>query len=197
MKYLILILLLLPFTVNAQPHYQDVNWEGNEAYFSKNYKKALKLFNEALELSIKQDDKQYQAIAMYGLARTSAHLCKLEESEEWFLKSIRSRESLPDQTSAHLTQNLLEYSRFLMAHNRDDEAIPYMDRAIPKLEELGIEDSDPIAYANFLNDYERILRSNGRSADAEKVSARATDLLSKYPNEKAKFTPEKYPVNCN
>jgi tetratricopeptide (TPR) repeat protein len=172
------------------------NAEGNREYFAARYTTALGKFEQALLKATEADDKQYQAIAMYGIARTNGQMCKLADAEKWFRESISLRETLPDDKYARVTQNYLEFARFLLTYGRDKEAIPYIEKAIPNLEKLGIEVSDPIAFADLLVDYARSLRKLDQTSDAELVQSRATELRAKFPNRSAQFKPEKYPEKC-
>ncbi len=172
------------------------NAEGNQAYFAGKFMLAIDKFDQALRSATETDDKQYQAISMYGLARANAQLCKLIEAERWFRESIALREKLPDDKYARATQNYLEFARYLMAHDRAAEALPYMDRSIPNLEALKIDETDPIAYVEFLDSYAGALQDNNRREDATNVRSRAQALRAKYPDKAARFKPEKYPSAC-
>ena len=172
------------------------NADGNRAYLSGRLNEALSKYELSLKLATESGDKQYAVIAMYGLARTNAKLCNSALAEDWFKKSIAARESLPDERYARLTQNLLEFARFLLAQGRVAEAIPLMDRAVPLLEGLGVEKSDPIAYANFYVDYAAALKEAGRPADAAVASSQAARLRNANPGREARFKAETYPTDC-
>ena len=176
----------------SAPPAERANADGNGAYLSGKFNDALSEYEQALKLATDSGDKQYAAIAMYGLARTNARLCNVPLAEDWFKKSIAARESLPDERSAYLTQNLLEFARFLLAQGRVAEGVLLMDRAVPRLEWLGVAGSDPIAYANFYDDYAVALREVGRAADAAAASSRADTLRSHFPDRKARFKPATY-----
>jgi tetratricopeptide (TPR) repeat protein len=68
---------------------------------------------------------------------------------ELALEKYQKAEGIPDNSNAYLTQSWIEYGRFLVANNRPAGAVPYFSKAVPTLEALGIETSDPIAYAQF------------------------------------------------
>ena len=174
----------------------NANAEGNKAYYLQDFESAFGKFELALKLATESENSQYRAIAMYGLARTSAQLCKISSAEKWFRESIALREKLPDDRYALLTQNIVEFSRFLLANKRVEDAVPYMSKAIPLLESLEIEKSDPVAYLNFLDSYIFSLQKLGRTDDVEKISVRASELRTKYPGQSAKFKPDPYPLNC-
>lgn len=174
----------------------QANAEGNREYYRGDFAGAHSKFEKALRIASEQRDDQYRAIAMYGLARASAQLCNLADADKWFLASIELRERLPDEKHAMVTQNYLEYSRFLAAHGRTAQALAYMDKAVPNLEKLGVESADPIAYADFLDAYASILREANRPEDSERARSRGGDLRARHAGRKAGFKPEIYPTSC-
>lgn len=194
MKYILSIAAIIALAGCASV--VNTNAEGNLAFASRQFDQASLKYMEALDMSSKDGDKQYQAIAMYGLARTNAQKCNVSDAEKWFRDSIALRETLPDDRSAMLTQNLVEFSRFLRAQNRNADAIPFIERAIPLLEGLSIEQSDPMAYARFLDEYAQALMAVGRADDAARISDRVSNLRVKYADRPERFVPDVYPTNC-
>ncbi len=191
------VVLASLLTACAQvPSPQQANDEGNVAYYSQRYDDALARFGHALAVAEKNGDQQYVAIAMFGLARTYAQLCQESDAEKWFNASIAAREALPDTPHAYITQNLLEYGRFLASWSRQSEALSLYDRAMPLLESLGLEEGDPLGYVFVLDEYAALLTSAGRTGDASAANARAKMLRETYKGRKAEFTPEPYP-DCN
>lgn len=178
------------------PPAQQANYEGNVAYYSHRYDDALAKYERSLAVAEKTGDKQYAAIAMFGLARTYAQLCQENNAEKWFKQSISAREALPDIRHAHITQNLLEYGRFLASWSRKSEAVRLYDRAMPLLESLGMEKEDPLGYAIVFDEYETLLTSTGRTDDSSAANARTKRLRETYKGQTAQFKPELYP-NCN
>jgi tetratricopeptide (TPR) repeat protein len=172
------------------------NNQGNDAYDAGKYELALDKFQKARSRAEKAGDVQYRAMAIYGMARASAQLCKTTEAEVLFRESISIRESVPDDSKAYLTQNWIEFGRFLVANNRPAEAVPYFAKAVPRLEALGIESSDPIAYAQFLDTYVDALKASGADASAEELVLKASVLREKNPGKYAHFTPSVYWPGC-
>lgn len=63
---------------------QDLNYQGNIAFEQGNFQLSKTRFQQALDAARADQDRQYEAIAMFGLARSSGYLCEYEESEQWF-----------------------------------------------------------------------------------------------------------------
>jgi tetratricopeptide (TPR) repeat protein len=169
---------------------------GNEAFSGRQHERALSKYDEALRLAVEGGSKSSEAIALYGLARTSAHLCRTAEAERWFLRSIALRETLPDTERALLTQNYLEFARFLQARGRTAEAISYVKKSLPMLEQLGIEARDPVGYADLLSEYALWLNAIQATDDAARVTIKAKELRDRNPQAKPDFIPLKYPTTC-
>lgn len=175
------------------PPAQQANYEGNVAYYANRFDEALAKYQSALTLAEQNGDKQYAAIAMFGLARTYAQLCQESDAENWFERSIAAREELPDIDHAYVTQNLLEYGRFLVSKSRYSEAVTLYDRAMPLLHSLGAEWEDPLGYALVLDEYEVLLTSAGRTSDASAAAVKAKVLRDAFARWTPKFKPETYP----
>ena len=171
-----------------------LNAEANRAYYQGRAEEALGKFEAARKAASDARDRQYETIAMYGLARANIKLCNPREADRWFKASIEARDALPDDEYAQVTQNLVEYSRFLLVLGRPAEAIPLMERAIPKLDSIDLGASDPIAFAEFFDDYAGALEGSGLSSEAAR--SRASKLREANVGKIAKFKPEPYPVQC-
>jgi tetratricopeptide (TPR) repeat protein len=117
----------------------QANSEGNNAYLAHRYDEALVKYQRSLAAAEQSGDKQYAAIAMFGLARTYAQLCQENNAEKWFKQSISVRETLPDNRNAYITQNFLESGRFLASRSRNEDAVKLYDRAMPILESTEVE----------------------------------------------------------
>jgi tetratricopeptide (TPR) repeat protein len=169
------------------------NQQGNDAYDAGKFALALERYQMARSRAEKAGDVQYRAMATYGMARASAQLCKMDEAIALFRESISIREGIPDDPDrAYLTQNWIEFGRFLVANNRTAEAAPYFAKAVPRLEALGIESSDPIAYAQFLDTYVAALKASGADASAEEWALKASAIRENNPGKFARFTPLPY-----
>jgi tetratricopeptide (TPR) repeat protein len=198
LKLLLVILAISPaFAAAPSRAVVNANASGNRALDAGRYEVAIKGYEKALRLAEYAGDAQYRAMAMYGLARANARLCRTTPAEKWFRDSISLRESIPDiPQSAFLTQNWIEFARFLLSVGRAEEAAVYFERAVPKLESMGIEQIDPIGYADLLDDVVATLTKIGRTDEANKHAQRAAELRQNSPGRKAGFRALPYPVAC-
>jgi tetratricopeptide (TPR) repeat protein len=191
------VALMLPIIASAAGEEitpaMQANHEGNVAYYAQRYEEARANYERALAFAEKSGNKEYEAIAMYGLARTQAQLCQQPSADKWFQQSISVREKLPDTQDSNLTQMLLEYGRFLASWSRHSDAVKFYDRSMPILASVGIEKIDPLGYALVLDEYEAILKSAGRIEDATAVAGRAKLLRETHKGQSPGFVPEPYP----
>jgi tetratricopeptide (TPR) repeat protein len=175
----------------------NANASGNRALDAGRYEVAIQSYEKALKLAEDAGDAQYRAMAMYGLARANAQLCRTKLAEKWFRDSISLSESIPDiPQSAFLTQNWIEFARFLSSVGRTEEAAAYFERAVPKLESMGIEQIDPIGYADLLDDVVAALIKIEKIEEAKMHTQRAADLRQSNPGRRAGFRAWPYSVAC-
>ncbi|WP_395373425.1 hypothetical protein [Marinicella sp. W31] len=174
----------------------DMNDLGNSYYDVGDHKRALGSYRIGFTLAEKKGDLQYEAITMYGMARSSARLCQTSEAEEWFMRSIEARRKLPNlHEEAYLTQNILEFGRFLSSQSRNLEAVALYDEAMPMLKRLEVEYSDPNGFVTVLREYENLLRINNRDKEADSAAKKASLLEFKNLGTKPHYRPQEYP-NC-
>lgn len=196
-KYRAAFLAIFSFLLATGVHAQArENNQGNAAYDAGKYELALEKYGKALQRAEKSGDVSYRAMALYGMARANAQLCRIVEADALFRESISVREGIPDNSQAYLTQNWIEFGRFLVANDRPADAVPYFAKAVPRLEALGIETSDPIAYAQFLDTYVAALRASGADASAEELAQKASAIREKNPGKYARFTASVYWPGC-
>jgi tetratricopeptide (TPR) repeat protein len=169
---------------------------GNGALDTGNHAEALSIFTQVLDQAEDEGNEEHRAIAMYGLARANAQLCRVAAAEKWFRDSIVLREAMPNQGGDPVIQNYSEFARFLLSRGRPADAVEYFGRAVPKLEKMGFEKMDPIGFANYLDDYVGAMKSVGMDRELEPYAAKAAKLRSKYPGRQPDFRPTPYPVNC-
>ena len=182
LRLLLVTLALTPVVAGAQSRaVVNANAGGNRALDAGRYAVALEKFENARKLAEDAGDARYRAMAMYGLARAYARLCRATLAEQWFRESILLREAIPDDPHAFLTQNWIEFARFLVSIGRTEEASEYFARAVPKLESMGIEQIDPIGYAELLDDLVAAHVKIGKVEESKPHAQRAAELRRNNP----------------
>ena len=64
------------------------------------------------------------------------------------------------------------------------------------LEDMNIEQIDPIGYANLLDDLVAAQTEVGLNEESKRHALRAAELRQSYPGREPGFRPVPYPVSC-
>jgi tetratricopeptide (TPR) repeat protein len=134
--------------------------------------------------------------SMYGLGRMKGYLCKFEEAEPLLLEALKLEETVSGPEGGIITKRLFELARFYSDRGYYPQSIPYFARGIPAVAKLDIELSDPIAFADALDEYSIALERTGKSGEAQKFKTQATELRAKNAGRRAIFIPVRYGQRC-
>ncbi|AZQ82950.1 tetratricopeptide repeat protein [Colwellia sp. Arc7-635] len=196
MKFLLPVLIILftgCATTTKSP--QSLNWSGNIAYEQLKYEVAKDYYESAIELAKNSNDKEYQSIAMYGLAKTEGRLCNFSQAEYLLKESIQIRNELFDTGNAKITQNIFELGRIYIAQEKWDLASIQYNKAIPMLEKFDMETLDPIGLSNLLEEYFQVLDQTF-TEKAHSINLKIGELRKNNPNEKARYISNLYSKDC-
>jgi tetratricopeptide (TPR) repeat protein len=196
MKFLLPVLIIL-FTgcASSTKSPQSLNWSGNIAYEQLKYEVAKDYYESAIELAKNSNDKEYQSIAMYGLAKTEGRLCNFSQAEYLFKESIQIRNKLFDTGNAKITQNIFELGRIYIAQEKWDLAFIQYNKAIPMLEKFDMETLDPIGLSNLLKEYYQVLEQTF-TEKAHSINLKIGELRKNNQNEKARYISNLYSKDC-
>ena len=196
MKFLLPVLIIL-FTgcASTTKSSQSLNWSGNIAYEQLKYEVAKDYYESAIELAKNSNDKEYQSIAMYGLAKTEGRLCNFSQAEYLLKESIQIRNELFDTGNAKITQNIFELGRIYIAQEKWDFAFIQYNKAIPMLEKFDMETLDPIGLSNLLKEYYQVLEQTF-TEKAHSINLKIGELRKNNPNEKARYISNLYSKDC-
>ncbi len=132
----------------------------------------------------------------FNLGRMAGYTCDYPEAERLLQESLVLEQSLDKPGPGNLTKRWSELARLYQDQRRDHDAVVMYERAVPELERMRVVDSDPVGYANYLDDYSRALRGAGREDLASSVSKRAAALRSASAARKADFVPLRFNDVC-
>jgi tetratricopeptide (TPR) repeat protein len=133
-----------------------------------------------------------EAYPLYEYARVTGYRGMYKESEISFREVLVLIDKAAPKANELRAPALGEYSRLLHDTGQHRMAVPVFEQAVVELDKTGVESSDPIGYASFLDDYAKSLRAAGQAGKAVSISSRSTALKSRHPNKKAKFVPRRY-----
>jgi hypothetical protein len=83
-----------------------------------------------------------------------------------------------------------------VAQGLNSEAAKYFSEAVPMLEQLGLLESDPVGYAQYLEFYSLALKESGQSELAVTTLKKSENIISKNPHVEPKFIPINFSAIC-
>ena len=129
------------------------------------------------------------ATLTYDCGRTSEYVCDFPNAEKYLLQSLELQKALGDPDGKALVPRIMELARLYSDQGNFAESAKYFAMGIPMLESLGVEQHDPLAYADAVDEYGDMLAHLGRPADASAQKARALSIRASHPNAKRGFAP--------
>lgn len=133
-----------------------------------------------------------EARSLYEFARVTGYAGNHAESETAFLKVLALIDQARGKADDLRAPALAEYSRLLHDTGKHRQALPVFAGAVEELEKVEIEQSDPIGFANYLDDYRDSLSKAGNARLAAEITKRADSIRTRHPGESAKFTARRY-----
>jgi tetratricopeptide (TPR) repeat protein len=135
-----------------------------------------------------------EASYLYEYARVTGRSGNIQESEKAFTDTLALIDKANPKADKLRAPALSEYSRLLHDTGQHRKAAPVFERAVVELDKTGVESSDPIGYAGYLDDYAKSLRAAGQASKASSASSRAAALRARHPGKKAHFQRGRYPA---
>ncbi len=157
---------------------------------------AKESFSSALQLATQQNWKPHIATAQYGLGRSLGQLCQFSEAEKYLIEAANLESEISGGKGIHLPQDYFELARLYYDYGKYDKAVPYFQKAIPLAEELQVASSDPIGYANVLEDYAIALSKVGDANETKAIERRIATLRQSHPGKSAGFKIVRFNPQC-
>jgi tetratricopeptide (TPR) repeat protein len=156
-------------TPTFQNNYSLYNREALKAENEGNWDAAAKRYFLALQNSEwAEEGKGVRGDFHYKLGRAQGATCQFDKSEQSLNEAYSLNPKLP--------QALAELGRLKFAQNKLSDALGYFQRALPEMDKANVGKSDPIGYAEILDDYKAALAKSGKAGDAAPLAQQA-DLL--------------------
>ena len=134
--------------------------------------------------------------ATYNLGRMTGLTCNLPLAEEFLQEALRLEEKLPSSAPGNITKRLGELANVSFALGKYELSVQYYERAIPMLEQSGIEKDDPIGYAAYLDGYVGALEKAAMPSKASEIRSRAIALREAGGTKRAIFVPASFDEAC-
>ena len=139
-------------------------------HLSQEYEQALRYFDLALNLAAKHPETGFQYISYWGKAKALMGLKRFQEAEELIRDSLRQAEA--DDRRVKKVQMLLAASDLARTLGKRDEALAYLQEALPIAEQGGFRRFLAEIYFDLADIYQRA--NNIR--DAEAYASRAVTI---------------------
>ncbi len=178
---------------NADRYYQaalEAEWASDYEHSKNMYYRS---FVNARSASA---SKEYISATLYGYGRMLGYTCNLPDAEAALKESLVLEREASGLVNANISKRLSELGRLSVGQEKYNEASLYFGEAVPMLEELGMLDSDPIGYADYLVSFSGVLEKIGENEKAVKVVKKAQSIKDKNVGKKAKFVPVGYGNDC-
>lgn len=133
-----------------------------------------------------------EAAALYEWSRVTGYLGMYADAEWGFTNALALVEKSKGEADKWRAPVLCELARMLRDTNEDARAVPVFERALQELESKNILRSDPIGFAEFLDDFATSLKNAGFGSRSEEVARRAAAIRKENPGESPKFKPKRY-----
>jgi hypothetical protein len=91
---------------------------------------------------------------------------------------------------------LFELARLHFDREQYEVSLPYFARGIPKVKKIGTGTSDPIAFADVLDQYSVALGKTGKLQESIERKQEADGLRIKNSGKSARFKPVSFPKKC-
>ena len=133
-----------------------------------------------------------EASCVYEWSRITGYLGMYADAEKGFNDVLTLIDKAKGKADTLRTPTLCELARLLHDTDQHAKAIPVYEKALAKLEKTTAEKDDPIAFAEFLNDFSGSLRSADSATLADILAQRATAIREQNKGLTANFSARRY-----
>ena len=135
--------------------------------------------------------------ATYNLGRMTGLTCNFPLAEQFLQEALNVEEQLPSPEPGNITKRLGELANISFALGKFEQSAAFYERAVPRLEQLGIIQDDPIGYALYLDGYANALDKARQATKSAEIRRRAISIREQSPLNTARFTPVYYHTVCS
>ncbi len=172
-----------------QKNYSLYNRNAIKAERENNWDAAAKRYFLALQNSEwAEEGKGVRSDFHYRLGRAQGATCQFDKSAQSLNEAYTLNNRLP--------QALAELGRLNLAQNKLPEALRYFERAVPELDKANVGQSDPVGYAEILDDYKVALLKSNKESDAARIAKQAEALRGANAGKAAAMIRSPYGTQC-
>lgn len=179
---------------NADRYYQAAL----EAEWASNYQLSKEMYYRSfVNARSGSATDEYISATLYGYGRMLGYTCDLSGAENTIKESLAIERNVFGPVSGNISKRLSELARLSLAQKKYREAVGYFQEAVPMLEKLGMLDSDPVGYADYLETYAAALKQTRKTEEAKEIYEKAESIRDRNPGKEAQFVPVNYGQGCN
>lgn len=138
----------------------------------------------------------YKSSVLFNLGRMTGYTCDFYQARKLLQEALDMEISLSGTESSNVRDRLLELARLNYDHEQYLEAVWFYEKGLSLAARSGIEKSDPIFFANTVDELVQSYQKSGQSALALAGFHRAAFIRMQHPGQEAKFVPVRYPMKC-
>jgi tetratricopeptide (TPR) repeat protein len=135
-----------------------------------------------------------EASCAYEVARMTGYVGRYADAERDFNETLILIEKAKGKADELRAPTLCELARLLSDTGQYQKAIPVYEKAVAELEKTPTAKNDPIAFADFLDDYASSLRAAGETARGDEIAHRAAVIREENKGLTAKYVVKRYKV---
>lgn len=133
-----------------------------------------------------------EAQCIYEWSRVTGYMGKYADAEKGFNEVLVLIDRAHGKADALLAPTLCELARLFHDTRQHSKAISIFERAVSELEKTLIKEDDPIAFADFLEEYASSLRALGEDTRANELIHRVGSIRDENKGRTAKFIAKRY-----
>ena len=133
-----------------------------------------------------------EAHSLYEYSRMTGYLGMYAESEAGFTNTLMLIAKAKGQVDDLLTPTLCELARLLYDTKQYAKANPYFEKAVVEIDKNNAWKSDPIAFAEFLDDYAASFKSASHNEEGETIAKRSALIKEQNPGVSPNYKSKRY-----
>jgi tetratricopeptide (TPR) repeat protein len=172
----------------------QIHFEAAEKFdHAGDYESARNQYGQALARAKSAGaDSATLSMLTYNYARKSGYSCHLDDAEKYLLEALDLEKGVSGAESGTSSMRIFELARLYFDQGNFVESSKYYALGVPIVERIGVPDSDPLGYADALDEYAAALSHIGKVSESAAVAATASATREQHPSAIRHFVATRY-----